>query len=237
MNDEKISNFAQSDMTTYSLTLVKGKVDITYRNVTLFENLAIYLTYLNKIYQYGNFSNIPIQITPKAEIALDLSVLIIDDNELVKLDIYSIIVNYRLLMKGLQAMTQLVTYNLNRSIANCRFIGYFFLLLLLGTHLILLFICLYIIGIFKQLMIKHCDVLIEIINNKSFIDFYSEKLNHLLTLSSFYKESAHTVISSYEKELAKFKTTTKIEKKKTQKSKIIKKRILKKTLLLGILML
>ena len=212
LNEPEILNLFQKDILSYSFSSINDTFKVIHKNVSFFEDLLLTLNSLNNIAKSDNFTSIPIQIIPKVNGKLDLSYLTVEPGENIKFDAYSIIINFRLIFANFLDITTLITNKVLRNISNCKFVGVLFLLLLFTNHFILFIICFYNIKIFKEVMIKHCELLGEMLKNQKLIEFLNEKVKILNTLSSFYLTNANHLVISYEKKLSQYKIITRKEK-------------------------
>lgn len=198
--EENLIKIAETFLINYSFSETDGNYSIIHKNVTFFNDLSVYLNLLNSVANSENYTKIPMQILNKKENGrLDLSYLIVNKGNEIKLEGYSIIVNYRTILSLNELMNTEITNILLHDLEDCKFIGTFFSVFLIVNHVILLLICFCMVKVFKNIMVTLINEIREKVNNNSLILSLKEKIKILTTLLNLYKENPNKLNSSYER--------------------------------------
>ena len=217
IDDPQIKNLFYSQVIAHSFTGVDYNLSVIDKNVTFYENLLINLNYLNNIVKNENFSSTPIQfIKVNSNGDLDISNLLLADGQHIKLDVYSVIINFRNIFMVFLKLTTLITEMLINNILSSRFIGFFFLSFLLGNHVLVFSICFYICLIFKQLLTQHFEFLMIMFKMKNLIEMLQEKVIMLERLSSLYVEDPIKIVGTYEKKISQYRFNNKKEEQEQE---------------------
>lgn len=212
-NEENLMRIAETFLINYSFSEIDGNYSTVHKNVTFFEDLNIFLNLLNSVANSENFTKIPMQILNKKDNGkLDLSYLIVKKGDEIKLDAYSIIINYRKMLSLNELMSSEITNTLLEDLGDCNFIGTFFSVLLIINHAILMFICFCMVKVFKNIMVTLINEIREKIYNFSLVQSLKEKITILTTLLTLYKENPNKLNSSYERLRTENRSRTKTQK-------------------------
>ena len=207
-------DFGKGEILSYSFSDANGQYKMITSNVSLFDGLSIFLNYLNTIATDPTFKYIPMQIISKNDDgSANLENLIVTDNQPSKLDAYSVLVNYRILLQTIEEMSGIVTNNLLNDISDCKFIGNFLSIFLIVNHVGVLCICICCVILFKNILKQHCISITEKLNQQVIIDALREKVNILSKFILFYKENPNALHDNYEL----LKTKTKFQLKSNDK--------------------
>lgn len=213
IDNPKINKLFNSQVTAHSFAGVGYNLSVIDKSVTFYENLLINLNYLNNIVKNDNFSSIPIQfIKVYSNGDIDISNLILTDDQHIKLDAYSVIINFRNIFMVFLNLTTLITEMLINNILSSKFIGFFFLSFLFCNHCLVFGICFYVCLIFKQLLAKNFEFLMLMFKMKNLIELLQEKVIMLERLSSLYLDDPIKIINDYEKKISQYKFNNKKEK-------------------------
>ena len=207
-------DFGKGEIISHSFSDANGQYKMIDSNVSLFDGLSIFLNYLNTIATDPTFNQIPMQFISKNDDgSVNLENLIVTDNQPSKLDAYSVLVNYRMLLQTIEQMSGIVTNNLLNDINDCKFIGNFLSIFLIVNHVGVLCICICCVIVFKNILKQHCILITDKLNQQVIIDALREKVNILSKFILFYKENPNTLHDNYEM----LRTKTKFQLKSNDK--------------------
>ena len=102
-------DFGKGEILSYSFSDANGQYKMITSNVSLFDGLSIFLNYLNTIATDPTFRSIPMQFISKNDDgSANLENLIVTENQPSKLDAYSVLVNYRMLLQTIEEMSRTI---------------------------------------------------------------------------------------------------------------------------------
>ena len=218
-NDAELIKIAEKEMINYSFSEVNGKYTVVYKNVSFFDNLNIYFNELNAIANDLDFIYVPMQILAKLENGkLNMTMMHIDPGEEIKLNAYSIMINYRKILALTEEMTDEITNNLLDSISECKFIGNFFCIFLIINHILLLVICLCMVKMFKNILFSFTSEIKATLAEPSIVDRLKNKITIMLSLVEFYKENPNKLSAQYDKIKSESNSKAKMTQKEQNES-------------------
>lgn len=146
---------SEEEIMSFSIEKNVEKYEIYFQKIKFFDGRKIYLSWLNEIANQESFYTIPIQISGYDNKNIDLSYLKICSGEEIKIDAYSIILNYRTLLKKFNIMSDEVSNTIIQNINDCGFFGNFFTIFLLVSHTILFGICFFMIKLYENIVLSY----------------------------------------------------------------------------------